>query len=471
MATIYKQGEGYTIEVRSGGSRHVRRLGKLTKQGAATIAHHVEQLELARKAGTPTPPATIVWASSISPDVHAKLVTLGLLSARESQPENFGIPTSIGKLFEDFLERRSDLRGSTQVNYRQAKAKAVAFFGANRDANKITIADAKDFRRHLEKTLNAASVSGFIKRMRAVFHDAADRHLLKGNPFLAVKTGSQTNEARMHYVSPQTIQKVIDVADRDWQCLIALARYGGLRTPSEVSSLRVEDIDWTANEIIIHSDKTRRQGKAIRRVPIFAELRPYLQASCDAVAADQKHLLPFCRADYNPQTQLRRLLRRAGLKPWPKLIQNMRASRETELIAQGFRLPVVCRWIGNSPAVAMKHYLMVMPEDRQRAIEGAAKSAALGASSFVQFASHENLIMPIQPGNNESPAETGLSPVTPTGTEHSRKSRRLRRDQRPSAVRRAALPDAVRFEIAQRKFARLFQTKLLSLTRNAGGGK
>ena len=47
-----------------------------------------------------------------------------------------------------------------------------------------------------------------------------------------------------------------------------------------------------------------------------------------------------------------------GREPWPKLFQNMRASRETELTAE-YPLNVVCAWIGNSPAVAQTHYLQV----------------------------------------------------------------------------------------------------------------
>ncbi|MEM6260746.1 MAG: integrase, partial [Planctomycetota bacterium] len=57
-------------------------------------------------------------------------------------------------------------------------------------------------------------------------------------------------------------------------------------------------------------------------------------------------------------TQLKRILRKAGLEPWPKLFQNLRSSRETEL-AERFPLHVVTAWLGNSATVAQKHYLQV----------------------------------------------------------------------------------------------------------------
>ena len=68
----------------------------------------------------------------------------------------------------------------------------------------------------------------------------------------------------------------------------------------------------------------------------------------------------------HPRTQLERIIRRAGLEPWPKLFQNLRSSRETEL-AREWPLHVVTEWIGNSQPVALKHYLQVTDEDYERA--------------------------------------------------------------------------------------------------------
>jgi hypothetical protein len=53
-------------------------------------------------------------------------------------------------------------------------------------------------------------------------------------------------------------------------------------------------------------------------------------------------------------------------EPWEKPFQNMRSSRESELVDQ-FPLPVVCKWIGNSPKVAEQHYLQQLEKDFERA--------------------------------------------------------------------------------------------------------
>jgi hypothetical protein len=84
-----------------------------------------------------------------------------------------------------------------------------------------------------------------------------------------------------------------------------------------------------------------------------------------------------------------RIIRRAGLEPWPKLFQNLRASRETELAAE-YPLHVVCAWIGNSALIAQKHYLQVTEGDFERAttprVESGAESGAVAVQNAVQSA-------------------------------------------------------------------------------------
>ncbi len=55
----------------------------------------------------------------------------------------------------------------------------------------------------------------------------------------------------------------------------------------------------------------------------------------------------YRESSVNLRTQMLKISKRAGLKPWPKLFQNLRSTRETEL-AEIFPLHVVCAWIGNT---------------------------------------------------------------------------------------------------------------------------
>lgn len=60
----------------------------------------------------------------------------------------------------------------------------------------------------------------------------------------------------------------------------------------------------------------------------------------------------------NQRTQFGRILRRAGVQQWPKLFVNLRSNRETELNNE-FPQHMGCKWLDNSPTVAMKHYLQI----------------------------------------------------------------------------------------------------------------
>ena len=53
----------------------------------------------------------------------------------------------------------------------------------------------------------------------------------------------------------------------------------------------------------------------------------------------------------------------------------MRASRETELAAD-YPIHVVTAWLGNTPRIALKHYLQVTDADFERASQDGAKEGA-----------------------------------------------------------------------------------------------
>jgi len=165
--------------------------------------------------------------------------------------------------------------------------------------------------------------------------------------------------------------------------LFALARFGGLRTPSESLRLRWEDIDWSSGRMVVHSSKTEHHdGQATRVVPIFPELRRYLLDCFELAEPGAEYVITRYRENtVNLRTHLHRIIKRAGLKPWPKAWQNLRSTCETEL-AERFPMHVVCEWIGNSQPVAAEHYLQVHDEHYRQATagEGAVRQAVRNRS-------------------------------------------------------------------------------------------
>ena len=186
----------------------------------------------------------------------------------------------------------------------------------------------------------------------------------------------------MVFVSRETIERVIDAApDAQWRLLIALARYGGLRVPSEALGLRWEDIDWARDRFRVRSPKTEHHEHGAERwVPIFPELLPYLLDAREVAGPGSVWCVTRYRdATQNLRTQFERIIRRAGVEPWPRLWQNLRSSRQTE-IADAFPAHVAGAWLGNSVAVAREHYLQVTDEHWERASGGATKAAAKAAA-------------------------------------------------------------------------------------------
>jgi hypothetical protein len=140
--------------------------------------------------------------------------------------------------------------------------------------------------------------------------------------------------------------------------------------------LKWADVDFGRSRIIVHSPKTEHhEGHEKREVPVFAELRPFLEAAKAQADQDAEYVIAIPTVERfrsgagkkpNLGTRMGKIIRRAGLEPWPKLFHNLRASRQTELV-QRFPEHVVCEWIGNSQAVAREHYLRVTDADYAKA--------------------------------------------------------------------------------------------------------
>lgn len=187
----------------------------------------------------------------------------------------------------------------------------------------------------------------------------------------------------LRFVTRHDIDQILVIANLDWRLIISLARFGGLRCPSEVLSLRWQDIDWKAGRITVRSPKTEHhEGKGSRVIPLFPELRGLLEEAKAAARPNAEHVVNGYREkaitdrgwrSCNLRTQFERLIKRAGLEPWPRLFHNLRASRETELAAT-YPIQVVTAWLGNTPRIALKHYLQVTDADFARAAADASGS-------------------------------------------------------------------------------------------------
>lgn len=367
MATIGHDpgGRRRVLFIAKDGLRKTIRLGKCSERDAQQICRHIEALVATSIAGQSVPRETAVWLTSIGDMLHNRLVRTGLV---ESRVEVSAV--KLAPFVDGYITSRIDAKPQTIINLKAARKELVNYFGEDKLLVAVTAGDADTFRlAALGRGLAENTVRRICGRARQFFRVAIRREIIHRNPFEGIRCNVVANQKRQYFVALGEMKKVLDACpDAEWRLIVALCRYGGIRCPSELLPLRWRDIDLAAGRILIHSSKTEHhEGCATRIMPIFAELRPYLEEAHQTAKGNEEFVITRYRdTSANLRTQFRRIILRAGLKPWPKLFQNLRASRATEL-ADLFPSHVCAAWLGHTEKIADGFYRQVTDAHFQRA--------------------------------------------------------------------------------------------------------
>lgn len=272
-------------------------------------------------------------------------------------------------------------KSATLLVYKRAERLLIAHFGADCNLGDVTEQDAIDFSEALRAQGKAeATIRRMCSVARMLFKAAVRGRLIMHNPFdvEAVETTVWGNADRFQFIPAEWIQRIINVCpDDEWRALVILSRFACLRCPSEDLSLKWGHVNWEQGTMAVPSPKTaHHEGKGVRVVPLFPEVREILQRLFDVAPGGQEFIITrYRRTNANLRTQFERIITSAGLNPWPRLFHNLRASRQTELSAIHPE-HVVCKWLGNSEAVAREHYLHSVDADLAKAISGPAVVSA-----------------------------------------------------------------------------------------------
>jgi integrase len=361
------------------GKRHTVRLGNLTGRMAETYKRQIEQLLNAAWSGEPVKPETARWIADLNDRIRDRLARAGLVRQVSS--------AILADFIDSYVAGRTDLKPRTIIKFRATRDYLIEFFGAERQLREISLGGADDWRVFLVgKGLAENTIRKHSQIAKQLFTAAVRHKLIEDNPFTELKSTVLPNPNRFYFVTEDIAQQVLDQCpDAEWRLIFALARYGGLRCPGEVLSLTWDDVDWDRERIRIPSPKTEHHvGKAFREIPIFWELKPYLQEAFELAPEGATHVISRYRGtNTNLRTHLNRIIRRAGLQPWPKLFQNLRSTRQTELVQQGWEDHVVCAFIGNTRSVANRHYLQVTESHFERATQGPSSGVVQKATQSV----------------------------------------------------------------------------------------
>lgn len=354
MASIIKDPNGtkrISFTHPNGGRKSVR-LGKMSIANARTVKARIESLLSHKISGKSLDSETAAWVRDMPNTLADKLSKLGLIEHRGR--------ATLGAFMDAYIKSRVDVKPATRLKYISSRKALADFFGEDKPLRAITEGDADEWRLSFTKRKSAENT---IRKHTAVtklfFGAAVKKKLIHKNPFAHLKATILPNRERFYFVTREEIQKVLDACpNAEWRLIVALARYGGLRCPSETLSLTWRDIDWERGRMRVWSPKTEHHtGGESRIVPIFPELRPYLDDAYHEAEPKAKFVIANYRdTGMNLRSRLLDIIWAAGLKEWPKLFQNLKSTRETELV-ETFPVHVVCSWIGNSEPVAAKHYL------------------------------------------------------------------------------------------------------------------
>ncbi len=344
------------------GKQRSLRLGKCSKRAAMNALAGFDRVLEAHRVGSTIHPDGVRWLEAIDDRLHARVVRLGL----GVEPRKGVASVTVAELLARFVGAAT-VKPATLAAYRQTTDSLAAFLGNDTPLHTITTEHADAWRKAIaepegpgsSKRLAVATVAKRVYVARAIFKKAVRWKLIATNPFEGVRAGSQSNPERSHYVSREAIDAILAACpDAEWRAIVGLSRFAGLRCPSEVVALRWGDVNWETRRLTVRSPKTaHHDGHAMRGVPIATELRPILQDLFDQAEEGAEAVVPRLR---DPRTNLRthfqRIIARAGLKPWPRLFHNLRASCATDWV-ETVPNHTVARWLGHSPMIAATHYL------------------------------------------------------------------------------------------------------------------
>jgi len=338
---------------------------KVNKTFWREIEPHVENLATAYHGNTIIEPSTQTWLAGVNDELHAEFARLGFVQPRV-KPEATVVVTVSSLLAKHTEAKLSTLEDSSLARMKIELSRFEGWAGVDRDIRTFTVGSASDFTGWLAgKVASEAAQRTCNRYVKAMFAYAVEHEWLSRNPFEKLKA-SPLAANRAHYVTPEQTELILKAVDSyfvadtseaiQWRLLIGLARYAGLRTPSETHAITWRGVDWANNALVVQVRKTRRYA-ATRTVPIIPELLPILQAGYDHAPEGASTILTV--SQNNLYRKLTAILEAAGIAKWDDLFQTLRQSCETHLVSLGHPQHAVSQWLGHSERVSKDHYLMV----------------------------------------------------------------------------------------------------------------
>ena len=425
MASIVRLGKGKqpprAIEFTGLDSKRCRlRIGKVSSTEAKEAKRFVEKLLSARRLDHALSQETQIWLAKIDDTIRDRLAKFGLCRCRSRKPP-------LGQLITTYLEaKRLEIEPSSVKRIEDSIRHIKQFFDESLTINRITAAMAKDWRTSmLKQGLAEATVRTHSRNAKTLFNYAIERELIKKNPFRSLPSASVAAD-KDRYITPEETDKLIASSPcLNWQVLIGLTRFSGLRCPKEALSVCWSDIDWDRRRLNLRITKS---GKP-RDLPIRPEIFELLAEQHGR--KDGSPIVDLSRN--NLHRKMAQIRDKAGVTPWRDMFQHLRRCCRTQWLNEGLPDHAVSRWMGHGQRVGDEHYTILTDDVFERATKatpgGKSKSGAesgaadhriglqMGASSNLTFSvsakeNHVLLDKTLQNMVFTSAPPVGLEPTT-----------------------------------------------------------
>jgi len=357
------------------GDRREAKIGEFKDKKLIGITKsRIEQLIEAVQHGKEPDAAVKEWVAEQSAERREKLAQAGLLG------KTGGTLPTISVQFDRFIACQSTGVKPQSIRLSMdTKKDAITYFGENHDVRNITVGTAKDFVAWLKSKrsvpLAANTVAKRASIMRQLFRYLLDHEITRRNPFedkgIQKRVGTRSKKRKIHLSNSLCLRIAAHLKHKDEElcAMFSLCRWGGLRH-GEARAMEWNQVDFDSKTITVLSPKTENKGKELRVIPMFPELESCLIDLYTHAREGEPCLFPSYvqKTEQCDTSKLEYATRAVGETPWVCPWQNLRSTRENELLREGFSRHLVHQWIGHTEGVAEEYYLEVLPEDLAQAV-------------------------------------------------------------------------------------------------------
>lgn len=362
MSTIEKvkrrRGTAYVVSFSRNGRYKISLPSYYTLADARALASAVDEIITAERRGVP--PRVQDYLDAAPPEIIKKLVAVGLVEVEKLET------------LDDVLVRyEADIRERLKPSTVNSILCIFKLLRASLDFSLTPSELTTDVCRRAITTATRGKSSAYSRQILTAaktFYSFACPDAVV-NPFKNVSLApARKIEGRDVNVPPEWTAPILEACPtQEWRVAFVLWRFGGLRF-REAYRLTWADVLFDRKRLVVHADKTQRYGKEIRVIPLFPEIERELD---ELFLETEKETILTPLSESAARNAFRQIVARAGITPWARLFQNMRATRENELVEKGFPAHVVADWLGHSSAVQTKYYLRVLDSYFDSAVEKA----------------------------------------------------------------------------------------------------